>query len=102
MAQRFATGKKAIAECDICGFQYKLNTLRKLVINDDETNIKACTECWNADHPQNKLGKYPVDDPQAIRDPRPDFAGYEESRSMKVVVTGVTISASVGQTVVNT
>lgn len=26
---------------------------------------------------------FPVDDPQAIRDPRPDFAGYAESRAFK-------------------
>ena len=34
--------------------------------------MKACPECWNPDQPQLRLGEFPVDDPQAIRDPRPD------------------------------
>ena len=31
-----------------------------------------CPECWDPDHPQLQLGMYPVDDPQGLRDPRPD------------------------------
>jgi hypothetical protein len=27
------------------------------------------------------LGMFPVSDPQAIRDPRPDFTGYPQSRA---------------------
>jgi hypothetical protein len=72
MSNRFASNKRAIADCDICGFQYKLKTLRNLVVKGVDTNLKACTECWGADHPQLKLGEFPVDDPQALRDPRPD------------------------------
>ena len=69
---RFASNKRAIADCDICGFQYKLRDLRDLIEKGRNTNLKACNECWNPDHPQLKLGEFPVDDPQAIRDPRPD------------------------------
>ena len=69
---RFASNKRAIAECDICGFQYKLRDLRDLIEKGRNTNLKACNECWNPDHPQLKLGEFPVDDPQAIEDPRPD------------------------------
>ena len=87
MAERFASGKNAIAECDVCGFRYKLRELRNLVKKDKVTNIMACPTCWNEDHPQNKLGMYPVDDPQAIRNPRPDFAGYAQSRAQIVAVT---------------
>jgi|TARA_E500000318_G_C3561598_1_gene213701 hypothetical protein len=72
MSNRFASNKIAIAECDICGFQYKLRELRNLIVKDRDTNLKACIECWEPDHPQLKLGEFPVDDPQAIRDPRPD------------------------------
>ena len=72
MANAFAAAKRTIAECDICGFQYKLKELRNIVTNGNDTNIKACRECWSGDHPQNRLGKYPVNDPQALRDPRPD------------------------------
>jgi|TARA_R110001583_G_scaffold20381_6_gene78642 hypothetical protein len=72
MSNRFASNKIAIAECDVCGFQYKLRELRNLVVKGRDTNLKACIECWDPDHPQLKLGEFPVDDPQAIRDPRPD------------------------------
>jgi len=41
------------------------------------------------------LGEFPVYDPQAIRDPRPDFAGYAQSRALIFPVTPV---ASTGQT----
>jgi hypothetical protein len=80
MADRFSSGKNAIAECDICGFRYKLRELRNVFAKGKDTNTKACSECWSPDHPQHKLGMYPVHDPQAVRDPRVDYAGYAESR----------------------
>tara|TARA_R110000803_G_scaffold142453_1_gene208752 strand:+ start:844 stop:1197 length:354 start_codon:yes stop_codon:yes gene_type:complete len=83
MATKFASARRTIAECDICGFRFKLKELRNIVTNGNDTNIKACRECWNGDHPQNELGKYPVNDPQAVRDPRPDFAGYDSSRNIQ-------------------
>jgi len=83
---RFASDKNAIGECDVCGFRYKLRELRSLVVNSVLTSTKACPTCWNPDQPQNSLGKYPVDDPQAIKDPRPDFAGYAQSRAQIVPV----------------
>lgn len=72
MSNRFASSERAIAECDICGFQYRLTELRSLIEKGRDTNLKACRECWVPDHPQLKLGEFPVNDPQAIRDPRPD------------------------------
>ena len=47
MGTRFASDKKAIAMCDVCGFQFKLKQLKSLVVKDRETQIKACPECWN-------------------------------------------------------
>ena len=82
MSNRFATNNKALAECDICGFRYKLKELRDLIVRCNNTNLKACIECWGPDHPQNRQGMFPVHDPQAIRDPRPDFAGYPSSRAL--------------------
>ena len=81
MSYKYASGQKALAICDICGFQYKLRELRELIRKGNKTNLKACPECWNPDQPQNKLGEFPVDDPQAIRDPRPDFTQYPQSRA---------------------
>ena len=83
MTQRFASGQKALAICDICGFQYELRELRNLVQKNKVTELKACPECWNPDHPQNRLGEFPVDDPQAIRNPRPDFAELAASRDIQ-------------------
>jgi len=34
--------------------------------------IKVCPTCWEEDHPQLQLGMYPVEDPQAVLEPRPD------------------------------
>ena len=73
----FASGKFAIAECDICGFRYKLTELKKLTIKTKNVSIKACHECWNMDHPQLQLGMYPVNDPQAVREPRRDNSYYQ-------------------------
>jgi hypothetical protein len=76
MPTKFASGKHAIAECDVCGERYKLKELKRLVIKTKTVNILACPECWNPDQPQLHLGMYPVNDPQAIRNPRPDTSYY--------------------------
>jgi hypothetical protein len=81
MATQFASSNKALAECDICGFRYKLRKLRNVIEKGRDTNIKACPECWSPDHPQLKVGMYPIREPQAIHDPRVDYAGYAESRA---------------------
>ena len=81
---QYAVGKRAIGECDRCGFRYKLKELKKLTINEAVVDLKVCPTCWEPDHPQNLLGKYPVRDPQAVRDPRPDYAGYAESRDVDI------------------
>ena len=72
MPSKFASGKYAIAECDRCGQRFKLKQLKTLVIKTKEVNILVCHECWDPDQPQLQLGMYPVNDPQAIRNPRPD------------------------------
>lgn len=72
MANQFASGKNAIAECDRCGFQYKLKVLRNLIIKTKNINLLVCPECWEPDQPQLLLGMYPIQDPQALRNPRPD------------------------------
>jgi hypothetical protein len=72
MPSPFASGKYAIAECDRCGQRYKLKELRKLTIKTKQVSIKVCNECWEPDQPQLQLGMYPVNDPQALREPRPD------------------------------
>lgn len=77
MPNRFSSGKYAIAECDRCGQRYKLKELKKLTIKTKQVNIKVCPECWEPDQPQLSLGLYPVNDPQAVREPRPDTSYYQ-------------------------
>ena len=72
MPNVFASGKWAISQCDRCGFRYKLKQLKQLVIKTKNVNILVCPTCWEPDQPQLQLGMYPVDDPQALRNPRPD------------------------------
>lgn len=81
MPIKYASAKHSIAECDICGQRYKLTELKKVTIKTKLTNIKACPECWDPDHPQLRLGMYPVNDPQAVREPRPDISYYASGPS---------------------
>jgi hypothetical protein len=72
MGNRFASGKIAIAECDRCGQQYKLKQLKTEIIKQRKYELLVCPECWDPDQPQLMLGTFPVDDPQALRNPRRD------------------------------
>ena len=72
MGNPFASGKHSIAECDRCGQQYKLKKLRFEVIKTKLYQLKVCEECWDPDQPQLLLGMFPIEDPQAVRQPRPD------------------------------
>ena len=74
MPSKFASGKYSIAECDRCGQRYKLKELRKQVLKTKIYNVKVCPSCWDPDQPQLQLGMYPVNDPQAVREPRPDVS----------------------------
>lgn len=78
MGNRFSSAKNSIAECDRCGFRYKLKQLKKLTIKTKQVSIKVCPTCWEQDQPQLQLGMYPVQDPQAVREPRPDTS-YKQS-----------------------
>jgi hypothetical protein len=74
MPSKYSSGKNAISECDRCGFRYKLKELRRLVIKTKNVNILVCSNCYEPDQPQLSLGLYPVSDPQAVRNPRPDLS----------------------------
>ena len=72
MANRFAAGKRAIAMCDRCGQRYKLKELKTEIIKQRKYQLLVCHSCWDPDQPQLMLGTFPVDDPQALRNPRND------------------------------
>jgi hypothetical protein len=75
-ASKYASGKHSIAECDRCGQRYKLHQLKTEIIKTHPFNIKVCPTCWDPDQPKLQLGLYPVNDPQGVRDPRPDVSYY--------------------------
>jgi hypothetical protein len=87
MPNKYSSGKFSIAECDRCGQRYKLKELRKLVVKQQIKNIKVCPSCWDPDQPQLSLGLYPVDDPQAVRNPRPDIS-YTVSGTSGLQING--------------
>ena len=78
MPNKFASGKHSIAQCDRCDQRYKLSELRTQTVKTKPFKVKVCKSCWDPDHPQLQLGMYPVNDPQAVREPRPDLS-YEVS-----------------------
>lgn len=72
MPNKFSSGKFAIAQCDRCNFRFKLKELRIQTLKTKPYKVKVCKTCWDPDHPQLQLGMYPVNDPQAVREARPD------------------------------
>ena len=94
MPSKYSSGKNAIAQCDRCNFRYKLSQLKRLVIKTKNVNILVCPECWEPDQPQLSLGLYPVNDPQAVRNPRPDSPGYFQSG-----LTGIQVIPGTGNDV---
>ena len=87
MPNRFASGKWAISQCDRCGQRFKLKQLKTEIIKQRKYDLLVCPECWDPDHPQLLLGTFPVEDPQAVRNPRRDTTYF---------VSGVTSDGSLG------
>ena len=94
MPSKYASAKNSIAQCDRCGFRFKLKQLKTLVIKTKNVNILVCPECWEPDQPQLSLGLYPVNDPQAVRDPRPDSPSFFQAG-----LTGIQITSGTGNDV---
>lgn len=87
MPNRFASGKIAIAMCDRCGERFKLKQLRTEIIKQRKYELLVCSECFDPDQPQLMLGTFPIDDPQALRNPRRDTTYF---------VSGITLNGSFG------
>ena len=62
----YAAGKRALAICDRCGFQYKYQQLKK-----EWNGHKVCEECFEPKEPQLDPLPHPAD-AQALWEPRPD------------------------------
>ena len=97
MPNKFSSGKYAISQCDRCNFRYKLKELRIQILKTKPYNIKVCSSCWDPDQPQLSLGLYPVDDPQAVRDPRPDTSYLQSGNNgLQTSITGGTSPSGFG------
>jgi len=95
MPNRFASGKYAIAECDRCAQRYMLKQLKIQIVKTRPFKIKVCPTCWDPDQPQLQLGMYPVNDPQAVREPRPDVS-YQVSGNNGLQVDEVNVPTQLG------
>jgi hypothetical protein len=68
-----------------------LKELRKQVLKTKLYNVKVCPSCWDPDQPQLQLGMYPVNDPQAVHEPRPDVSYQVSGNSgLQIGLTGST------------
>jgi hypothetical protein len=74
MSVPYAKGRRAFGFCDRCGFRADLAKLYLQPVKGRNTNLKVCRECLDKDHPQLFLGMFPINDPQALYNPRPDIA----------------------------
>jgi hypothetical protein len=89
---KFASEKNATGNCDRCDFEYPLYKLRKEIDNLTKQNLRVCPECFDDDHPQNRLGRINIDENPGLRDPRPDRSA-EVSRFGSSIRYDFTLSA---------
>jgi hypothetical protein len=73
MSIPYASGRESLGNCDVCAQTVPYKELRRLIVNLKDTGLRVCADCWNADHPQYLVGKYPIFDPQALEHARPDL-----------------------------
>jgi hypothetical protein len=68
----YASGKHAVAICDICARQVDYTSLKKYIYNQRWNGLLVCDECFDIDNPQLQVGKYIRGEAIALKDPRPD------------------------------
>lgn len=69
---QFASGKQSIAFCDRCARKVPYKELKPQIVNQIVTGIRVCRECNDLDHPQWRIGRVRITDPQALQNARPD------------------------------
>ena len=101
----YAAGKKALGDCDRCGFTYKLNSLKYEIQDSIRNGLRVCVQCFDKDHPQYKLGELNITDNQALFNPRVD-RGRKESTTYfgfdPVTGVGLILTSEVGTVTVST
>ncbi len=96
MSVMYATGKYSLAICDRCGCRAKYKELRAQVVNSVKTGLRVCPDCLDADHPQLRLNRIRINDPQALQFPRPEVDKDTQRRLLNGVF-GVSASGAVGR-----
>ena len=69
---KYASGKWALGICDRSGFTHKLKDLLPEIQDGRDTGLKVSRSMLDPDQPQLWLGRVNKDDPQALRNSRPD------------------------------
>jgi len=64
-----------------------LKELKTQIVKTKPYKVKVCPACWDPDQPQLSLGMYPVNDPQAVREPRPDVSYQVSGQSGLQILT---------------
>ena len=77
----YAAGKYAFGYCDLTGFRYPLKDLVPQIVNGRPTGLRVGKDVVSPDQPQLQLGRLRLDDPQALRNARPDQS-LDESRRL--------------------
>ena len=68
----YSKGKYAYGFCDRTGFRYPLSELVYEYKDGVKTGMRVGYDVVDPDHPQNFLGRFKINDPQSLMDPRPD------------------------------
>ena len=101
----FAKGKHAFGYCDRTGFRYPLKDLVPQYENGRPNGLMVGKDVVDIDHEQLRLGQVDANDPQTLRNPRPDTS-LEESRKLyswnPVGVGNMKMSGNVGRVTVST
>ena len=101
----YAKAKYAFGFCDKTGFRYPLKDLVPEYNNGVKTGFLVGRDVVDPDQPQNFLGRLKINDPQSLRNPRPDKS-LVESRALygfdPVGSEGTLMTASVGRVSVTT
>ena len=99
----YATGKKAKAICDRCGFRYRLHQLKK-----EWNGLKTCPTCFEQKHPQLEPHTSPSD-AQALFQPRPDTdkevgQGFVISNNDNIIsssIAGFRVDSALGEVTIS-
>ena len=92
----YAKAKYAFGFCDKTGFRYPLKDLVPEYNNGVKTGFLVGRDVVDPDQPQNFLGRLKINDPQSLRNPRPDtsllasraIVGFNPVGNPAIIATG--------------